>query len=579
MRKKTKKQNVSRGNSFKIAAKINMLVFGIIFVFGVLLVLIIGKSMQFSSDYSKVLENISKITYIKTNASKIPKTVENMCGVGADIASSGHQEIMDTILLYCEEIGANIGDDVEFNQNRNQYDVFASEVGKFTQSYQTVADVCGEQYSSAGLEAAKQMSNNGTFLVSSAETLLALEITRSEQVEQQIAADFKDMLVFSISAAVILIVLMLFVAILLSTSITRPIEKLKRHLMQMSERDLTGDELQNRFMDEVGQAMGAFNVMRSTLLHMITKVRSGTKELRSTVAVIGDSVEENSQGSVKISVAVDSMLNGLQGQQAEVSGIVDQISSMEKTAMLVSEDTERIHENSTQARAHAEDGMEKIESYVAQMQEVDHSMQEMSRVFASFDNSTRGMAEALNAITDIAAQTNLLSLNASIEAARAGEAGRGFAVVAEEIRKLADDSSTIAGEIGEMIDQVQKQAEAMNRQFEQSLRQLAIGNEMTAETKTSFERICASTNLVGESVDNIMEQVNGLSEQIGVTAKGADSIFQIAEQNVDEINEISTIVTQESANLQEVSGAMGQLLQSTVALEELVSEFIMNETL
>ena len=558
-----------------IKGKLNSMVFGIILVFGIMLALVIGKSMQFSNDYSRVLENISKITYIKTNASKVAKSVEHMCGVGADIESSGHKEIVETMKLYSGEIGQNIGDDVEYNQNRNQYESFASEVEKYTAAYENVLAACGTTYSSEGLEQAHQMANNSSFLVSSAETLLALEITRSEQVEKQIAADFGSMLVISITVAAVVGILMIFSAVTLSFSITRPIGKLRSHLMQMSERDLTGDDFKVRSSDEVGQAMGAFNVMRDTLISMITRVKNGTENLRSTTAVINDSVEQNSQGSRKISDAVDTMLEGLKAQQDEVSGIVDQISHMEKTAKEVSDDAGMIHQNSEEARAHAESGMKKIEAYVAQMQEVNRSMQEMNKVFASFDESTGGMEKALNSITEIASQTNLLSLNASIEATRAGEAGRGFAVVAEEIRQLADNSQTIAGQIGRMIGEVQRQADAMNAQLARSLKQLEIGNEMTRETKTSFELIRESTHVVGSSVDHIMERVSDLSDQIGVTSKGVDTIFRTAENNVDEINEVSTIVTQESANLQEVSEAIGRLLQSTVELEELVSEFIM----
>ena len=124
-----------------IKGKLNSMVFGIILVFGIMLALVIGKSMQFSNDYSRVLENISKITYIKTNASKVAKSVEHMCGVGADIESSGHKEIVETMKLYSGEIGQNIGDDVEYNQNRNQYESFASEVEKYTAAYENVLAV------------------------------------------------------------------------------------------------------------------------------------------------------------------------------------------------------------------------------------------------------------------------------------------------------------------------------------------------------------------------------------------------------------------------------------------------------
>ena len=366
-----------------IKGKLNSMVFGIILVFGIMLALVIGKSMQFSNDYSRVLENISKITYIKTNASKVAKSVEHMCGVGADIESSGHKEIVETMKLYSGEIGQNIGDDVEYNQNRNQYESFASEVEKYTAAYENVLAACGTTYSSEGLEQAHQMANNSSFLVSSAETLLALEITRSEQVEKQIAADFGSMLVISITVAAVVGILMIFSAVTLSFSITRPIGKLRSHLMQMSERDLTGDDFKVRSSDEVGQAMGAFNVMRDTLISMITRVKNGTENLRSTTAVINDSVEQNSQGSRKISDAVDTMLEGLKAQQDEVSGIVDQISHMEKTAKEVSDDAGMIHQNSEEARAHAESGMKKIEAYVAQMQEVNRSMQEMNKVLNS----------------------------------------------------------------------------------------------------------------------------------------------------------------------------------------------------
>lgn len=79
-------------------------------------------SSQYSGRYASVLENISKITYIKSHAPKVSATLVNMCNLGTDIESSGHKEIMETCRIYIEEIGENIGNDPQYNQNHSQYE-------------------------------------------------------------------------------------------------------------------------------------------------------------------------------------------------------------------------------------------------------------------------------------------------------------------------------------------------------------------------------------------------------------------------------------------------------------------------
>ncbi len=194
-------------------------------------------------------------------------------------------------------------------------------------------------------------------------------------------------------------------------------------------------------------------------------------------------------------------------------------------------------------------------------------------MFVKFNENTKRMTEALNAITDIAVQTNLLSLNASIEAARAGEAGKGFAVVADEIRKLADDSQGAAKEIGAMIQKIQNESEHMNDKLEESLRHLQKGNEMTVETRSSFEVIKDGTGEVGRRVADIMEKLETLMEKIGHTVSSAGEIQNAADESVIEINEINAVVTEESTNLESVSGAAGKLLDLTGRLEDMVGEF------
>ena len=217
--------------------------------------------------------------------------------------------------------------------------------------------------------------------------------------------------------------------------------------------------------------------------------------------------------------------------------------------------------------------MQKIVAYVEQMQEVNRSMRDMESVFASFGENTKGMTEALASISSIASQTNLLSLNASIEAARAGEAGRGFAVVATEIRNLADDSQAAAAHIGKMIEAVSRQADQMTERLRESLDQLEKGNQMTGEARESFEIITLGTDEVGNSVEDIISGVEVLSERIREAMDSMGTVKEAADSNVTEINEVSAVVAEQSANLEEVSEAMDKLLALTGDVEGLVGEF------
>lgn len=556
-----------------IGFKLNVGIFGTVMVFIILIAILIMKSSQYSRQYTQVLDNISKITYIKTNTTKVSRTVVNMCGVGGDIESSGHKEIIATIEDYVEEIGENIPEGTEYTEVRNQYDKFASEAGKYISSYQDILSVCGNQYSSDGLSAAQSMDSNATFVNTSAEALLTSEIARSEQIEASIAADFARTNIVIIVIAIFVTIIVLVTMFILSRSITGPVRQLQNQLTVMSEGDLTRQEIRIKSRDEVGFAAMAFNKMKANLVNLISKVMSGTNDLKTATATVNVSIGENSQGSSRIAEAVDGTLLGLEQQQTEVKHTVEQIGNMENISKEVAEYARAIHHNSERTRDNAQDGMQKIVAYVDQMEEVNRSMRDMENVFVTFGESTKGMTEALASIASIASQTNLLSLNASIEAARAGEAGKGFAVVATEIRNLADDSQTAAAQIGQMIENVRSQADAMSVQLKESMEQLEKGNQLTAQARDSFAVIREGTDEVSGNVEDIIRRVELLTGKITEAVEGMNAIKEAADGNVTEINEISAIVTEESANFEEVSDAMDKLLLLTDDLEGLVSEF------
>lgn len=570
-REKRKTMNKNKGAGIRF--KINACILCALIVLIALMMVLIDRASKYNAQYSQILDSISKVTFIKDNASYLGRTVVAKCGTGGDLASSGHVEIIDTMEQYVAEVGENVPQEAEYSEMRNQFDKFASEAGKFIASFRELQAACGDTYSSEGMNAAQDMSGSMSFVSTSAETLLASEIARSEKMSDEIQSAFSNMRNIIMVVVLITVIVVLAVSFILTRSITAPIIQLEKKLKIMSDGNLTDEDIKVKSRDEAGRAASAFNKMKGSLVHLISKVAANMSELKMATATVNTSVDENAQGGTRIADAVDGMLTALQRQQDEVSRAQEQIGDMSEIAGKVADYAEAIHGNAGRTRDNARDGMQKIVAYVEQMQEVNRSMREMESVFASFGENTKGMTEALASISSIASQTNLLSLNASIEAARAGEAGRGFAVVATEIRDLADDSQAAAAHIGKMIEAVSKQAEQMTARLRESLEQLEKSNQMTGEAKESFEVITAGTDEVSDSVEDIISGVEHLSGKIKDAMESMGTVKDAADDNVTEINEVSAVVAEQSANLEEVSEAMDKLLALTGDVEALVSEF------
>ena len=319
-----------------------------------------------------------------------------------------------------------------------------------------------------------------------------------------------------VALSAIAIILAGVIALLVTRSITTPINHAVRLAETVAAGDLTS-QIESGGKDETGQLMRALKAMNDNLLNIVGQVRRGT----DTIATASSQI---ATGNLDLSSRTE--------QQA---------SSLEETASSMEELTSTVRQNADNARQ----ANQLAESASAVAVQGGAVVGKVVDTMDAINASSKKIVDIISVIDGIAFQTNILALNAAVEAARAGEQGRGFAVVASEVRSLAQRSAAAAKEIKTLIDDSVEKVDSGSRLVSQA------GSTMQ-EVVNSVKRV---TDIVGEITEASREQSDGI-EQVNQAVTQMDT------------------VTQQNAALVEEAAAAAQSLQDQAAgLLQIVSVF------
>jgi methyl-accepting chemotaxis protein len=131
--------------------------------------------------------------------------------------------------------------------------------------------------------------------------------------------------------------------------------------------------------------------------------------------------------------------------------------------------------------------------------------QQCEKKLSGLSDPSREISAIVGTISDIAARTDLLALNASIESIRAGEHGRGFAIVADEVRKLAEQASDATREISSLVDSMQLVTQESIRGIARERDQVDNEVERAVSAQRSLQRICGLSEDTAEHVRQITQ--------------------------------------------------------------------------
>ena len=270
--------------------------------------------------------------------------------------------------------------------------------------------------------------------------------------------------------------------------------------------------------DDINRAIGK---MLASTNDMLSQINASTIEVAS--------------GSKQIAGGAQALAQGATEQAAAVEQLSASISDIAQKTKTNADMADRAAALTSTIKGNAEKGSNQMSEMMTAVEEINQSSQSISKV--------------IKVIDDIAFQTNILALNAAVEAARAGQHGKGFAVVAEEVRNLASKSSEAAKDTGVLIASSMEKAET--------------GARIANETAASLEEIVSGINESNQIVSDIARSSEEQSADIAQINIGIDQVTQVIQQN--------------SATAEESAAASEEMSGQSAILEDLISQFKLNE--
>ena len=299
--------------------------------------------------------------------------------------------------------------------------------------------------------------------------------------------------------------------------------------------------------DEVGNIMRAVLKLRGELTAVVTELKNQSGNLFEQSDSLSKSASDTMNNMKDTDRAVDEMANGATMLAQETQSASENVIEIGNMIDKVNDNTEELAKDADNMKELGENAENILRQLIAGQKEMVTHIGVVNDKTHEANKAAGKISEVVNLITEIASQTNLLSLNASIEAARAGEAGRGFAVVAENIKQLAEQTTSSAADIQDIIhDLEQKSGETVEKTE-------AVNNIVNKQSEDMKQ--------TADILNQVITGITGLIDKIDSIAVSVANMDKSKENVVDVIGNLSSVSQENAASTEETSAS------TTMAME------------
>ncbi|MBY3620286.1 methyl-accepting chemotaxis protein [Acinetobacter sp. CUI P1] len=424
-------------------------------------------------------------------------------------------------------------------------------------------------------EAQKKFTNLS--LDSMIESQIVFQSILMEEIQNgqsQAEAHRNNAMITSFGVTGLSVVLALFLALLISGRIIKPLRDVNTQLKEIADgdADLTR-KLNVRSKDEIGELAFNFNKMTENLGSMIEQVKLSANSLANSSTNLTSDSGVTAEATERISNIMGEIASGTAKQMNDLQTNTITISEISIGIGQIASSVQDISEASHRSASFAIAGDESLLAAGQQMESINRSIQSLSLQVQGFVNRSQEIGSIVGVIKGIASQTNMLALNATIEAARAGEQGRGFAVVADQVRKLAEQSAESANQIAEMAGGIQSEADDAMKVMMSSMSEVREGTEIIEQAGRSFGEIRLSIDSLAEQVQEVsgaVEEITAATEEI---VESLRSVTTIAETTAASTQHVSAASQEQMASVEQIASSASELNLMAHGLQGLVARF------
>lgn len=425
--------------------------------------------------------------------------------------------------------------------------------------------VVSYEFKGAVKYAAYYVNNNADFI-------LIVTTDEDEIFEPVDNINFRGRMGLLISFVICFIIAIAFITVM----IINPIFKIEALTERVAGMDFSQSEEQARLnsrKDEIGLMSRALTSLREQLANVVMAIRENSNALIASAEALNSGATDTNTTMEQVENAVNDIANGATNQAEETQEatenvilIGDMVKDTSKTVeelMVSANEMKRANENAQQI--------------ISALRDINRQSGEYIDVIAKQTEVTNESAlkigEATKLITDIANETNLLSLNASIEAARAGEQGRGFAVVASEIQKLAEQSTESARKIEEIINMLLIDSEKAVRTMGQVKEIIGQQTQHIIRTDKAFVQIQEGVSASINGMQVISDKTQKLDKARVNVVDVVNNLTAIAEENAAATEETSASVVEVASIVTDIAEKAQGLNSIAEELEEKINIF------